>query len=37
MRRLFLRLWTFVRRDRAERELTRELTAHLQLIEDNRG
>ena len=35
MRRLFLRLWTFVRRDRAERELARELAAHLQLIEDD--
>lgn len=35
MRRLFLRLWTFVRRDRAERELTRELAAHVQLIEDD--
>ncbi len=35
MRRLWLRLWTFLRRDRAERELTRELAAHLQLVEDD--
>ena len=35
MRQRWLRLWTFLRRDRAERELTRELDAHVRLIEDD--
>jgi hypothetical protein len=34
MRRLFLRLVAFLRSTRAEAELTREVTAHLQLLED---
>ncbi len=34
MRRFFLRLLNLVRRDRAERELTREIDAHLTLLED---
>lgn len=35
MRRTWLRLWTFLRRDRAERELARELASHLGLLEDD--
>ncbi len=34
MRRLFLRLVAFLRSTRAEAELAREVTAHLQLLED---
>src|SRR6186713_3107645 len=33
-RRLVMRLLSFVRTGRAERELTREMTAHLQQLED---
>src|SRR4051812_48012041 len=34
MRRFFLRLLNLVRRDLAEQELAREITAHLHLLED---
>ncbi len=34
IRRFFLRLVCFFRRDRAENELSREITAHLQFLED---
>ena len=34
-RRVFMRLLAFLRSDRAERELTRELDAHLRQIEDD--
>lgn len=34
LRRALVRLWTTLRRDRADRELTRELQAHLHLLED---
>jgi putative ABC transport system permease protein len=34
-RRFFMRLLSFLRADRAERELTREMTAHLRQLEDD--